>query len=772
MGVKGLLPCLQSITRTVPLERYRGLTVAVDAMSWLHKGVFACDVRALAKSQRGKSDRSSPEELKCVNYAIKKAGILRHKFGLEVLLVIDGDSLPSKKEENEQRRKERNNAFEKAVAAETSGDSRAARRFYAQSCSVSYKIRYDLIKACKQSGISFLVAPYEADAQMARLAQTDIVDLVITEDSDMLAYGCPRVLFKTDFDTCQGQEIQLMRDIGENDSLSFKNWTHDMFVFMCIVSGCDYCKGVPGIGIKLAHKIVRVHRTPSKIFSALRAAGRMPHDFEEQFWIAFRTFRHQRVFCPSKQQIEPLCAISGSNHDAGQEEVWPFLGHHIKADIASGIANGTLHPSEKIGWDDALNLHTSREDTMRRLHINDIKIHHRPSVGTGDMHRSRAQSGKENANDADTKRKNDDMFRLFPPSKKRASNDALESDNNRPPLHEVYLVENSNENSNDGSTSQSKANLIPPCNHKDVPIHFHEYSSRLVGRSFKPLSRKRIKRDDDGTKSSKCVQQIWEKSSQIQSRVSEDRGVEDEAARYATGRYDCRNLSAQDIQRRHSASLGRYDDDSRERSARDQLRDISADSHMNDASLKRQQYDVNHSSSRQDSLNIDNSFLGLESSNFGSLSTVCEEVDALAVNFRPSYFGSSDEFQHLPHSEDQVRENFLLIGKNVGCLDSNMMWHQESDVGQNHFDHIDEHDMNHIYMNEDNFVNDNMGVFRIFQNDAEEGHNDAYFGDDLGSGGDFGAKYSSDGNMYISTKESEGMFEDELLNTFDLLQQL
>ena len=51
MGVKGLLPTLQSITRNISLEKYRGLTVAVDAMCWLHKGVFSVDVPALAKYQ-------------------------------------------------------------------------------------------------------------------------------------------------------------------------------------------------------------------------------------------------------------------------------------------------------------------------------------------------------------------------------------------------------------------------------------------------------------------------------------------------------------------------------------------------------------------------------------------------------------------------------------------------------------------------------------------------------------------------------------------------
>mmetsp|Transcript_49616 Transcript_49616/g.49992 ORF Transcript_49616/g.49992 Transcript_49616/m.49992 type:complete len:80 (-) Transcript_49616:359-598(-) len=49
MGVKCLLPCLRSITRPTQLEQYRGLSAAVDAMSWLHKGIFATDVKTLQK---------------------------------------------------------------------------------------------------------------------------------------------------------------------------------------------------------------------------------------------------------------------------------------------------------------------------------------------------------------------------------------------------------------------------------------------------------------------------------------------------------------------------------------------------------------------------------------------------------------------------------------------------------------------------------------------------------------------------------------------------
>lgn len=48
-------------------------------------------------------------------------------------------------------------------------------------------------QALKEVGVSFIVAPYEADAQMAYLALHGDVWAVVTEDSDLLAYGCPRV---------------------------------------------------------------------------------------------------------------------------------------------------------------------------------------------------------------------------------------------------------------------------------------------------------------------------------------------------------------------------------------------------------------------------------------------------------------------------------------------------------------------------------------------------------------------------------------------------
>lgn len=56
---------------------------------------------------------------------------------------------------------------------------------------------YALIKYLRASKIEYYVAPYEADAQLAYLFKRKIVDVVFTEDSDLLAFGVKVCLKKS-----------------------------------------------------------------------------------------------------------------------------------------------------------------------------------------------------------------------------------------------------------------------------------------------------------------------------------------------------------------------------------------------------------------------------------------------------------------------------------------------------------------------------------------------------------------------------------------------
>jgi 5'-3' exonuclease len=63
---------------------------------------------------------------------------------------------------------------------------------------------------------------------MAYLAKVGLADVVITEDSDLLAYGCPDVLFKL---SRSGEVDHIhLADLPFNRSVSFAGFTHDNFI--------------------------------------------------------------------------------------------------------------------------------------------------------------------------------------------------------------------------------------------------------------------------------------------------------------------------------------------------------------------------------------------------------------------------------------------------------------------------------------------------------------------------------------------------------------
>jgi exonuclease-1 len=43
--------------------------------------------------------------------------------------------------------------------------------------------------------VKYVVSPYESDAQIAFLLKNGYADVAVTEDSDLLVYGCEKVRF-------------------------------------------------------------------------------------------------------------------------------------------------------------------------------------------------------------------------------------------------------------------------------------------------------------------------------------------------------------------------------------------------------------------------------------------------------------------------------------------------------------------------------------------------------------------------------------------------
>lgn len=85
------------------------------------------------------------------------------------------------------------------------GNSEQGLKKMIDSIDVSPDVAYLLIEELRNRGIKYIIAPYEADAQLAYLSRNGIVDIVITEDSDLLAFGAKKILYKLDFSTLNGE---------------------------------------------------------------------------------------------------------------------------------------------------------------------------------------------------------------------------------------------------------------------------------------------------------------------------------------------------------------------------------------------------------------------------------------------------------------------------------------------------------------------------------------------------------------------------------------
>ncbi|WWD15652.1 hypothetical protein CI109_100074 [Kwoniella shandongensis] len=334
MGISGLLPLLKEIQVNGHVSEFKGKRLAVDAYVWLHKGAFGC-AEELVKGKK---------TTKFVDYAMHRVRLLRY-HGITPFIVFDGGPLPAKKGTEVSRAKSRAENMDRAKAFEAQGRWKDARDCYTKCVDITPKMAYQLIKALRAENVDYVVAPYEADAQLCFLEREGFVDGIITEDSDLLVFGCKRVIFKLDGN---GHCVWIHRDkLAQIREFPMHGWTDTQFRRMAMLSGCDYLDSIPGIGLKTAHRLLRRFNTVEKLLQHIRLEGVMqiPSTYLADFAQAELAFIHQRVFHPHQGKLIPLNDFpEGGLQEA--DERW--IGLDLEEHIAKGVARGDLHPETRL----------------------------------------------------------------------------------------------------------------------------------------------------------------------------------------------------------------------------------------------------------------------------------------------------------------------------------------------------------------------------------------------------------------------------------------
>ena len=280
MGIKGLSKFLKSKfpenLKTIHLSQYEEKKIAVDISSYLYKYKCTCGEREWAT-------------------AFTRFLLRLRKINIHPIPVFDSQARPEKDEEIKSRKENKKNLREKTdlleydltVARETGEVSEELQSFHEKRKLEAKRnltengkiielnlnsIEFEIQKRRKQEvsitrediekvqgileilGIQFIIAPHEAEAYCAELCAHGGVEAILTEDTDSLAYACPKVLYSLHLSELTCYEIEY------SELLKSMNFTSEQFLDFCIMCGNDYNDNIAGIG-------------PVKAFSLLSDCG-------------------------------------------------------------------------------------------------------------------------------------------------------------------------------------------------------------------------------------------------------------------------------------------------------------------------------------------------------------------------------------------------------------------------------------------------------------------------------------------------------------------
>ena len=302
---------------------------------------------------------------------------------IDVLVVLDGATPPIKTIQVKQRSEKRKDAEAKRDASvedtEISVQARLTSFRRAGAGKHFTSVIDGVVALMRSNHIPFLVSPFESDGQLAFLSEKRYVDLIVTEDSDLLACGASPVMYKVSIKK-KDTEMQdgicgtllRMEDLSCSKDLDLMDFSSAMLATVFIAVGSDYCEKLKGIGIKTACDAARKafhvnpekvnHLAPLEIFFQLiykasyttKFSDEFKQKYEARFLGALLMFRHPVVFNPIRGRCEtfrlhnpdPELMLYGPYAELLNDSVAraKFVGEPFPSPLACYLAEGWLNP--------------------------------------------------------------------------------------------------------------------------------------------------------------------------------------------------------------------------------------------------------------------------------------------------------------------------------------------------------------------------------------------------------------------------------------------
>mmetsp|Transcript_21714 Transcript_21714/g.38174 ORF Transcript_21714/g.38174 Transcript_21714/m.38174 type:complete len:397 (-) Transcript_21714:30-1220(-) len=280
MGIKGLMKFLQdaapkAVREIQSPQAYTGRTIAIDASMCLYQ--FLIMIR---ENHSGTYQSLTNEDGQVTSHII---GMLTRTIrlmenGIKPVYVFDGKPPELKLQELEGRRAKRdeaNAALEKAIEA---GDQEQILKSTKATVRVTKEQNEQVKRLLNLMGLPVINAPSEAEATCAALCRDGKVHAAATEDADCLTFGTSLLI--RNLMAAESQKKTIL-EVSLERALQQLGITMEQFIDFCILSGCDYCDTLKGVGPSTAIKLLMQHGSLEKVLQNLDA-DKIPANFRYQ----------------------------------------------------------------------------------------------------------------------------------------------------------------------------------------------------------------------------------------------------------------------------------------------------------------------------------------------------------------------------------------------------------------------------------------------------------------------------------------------------------
>jgi len=279
MGIKSLT---QTVKKYSPeaiehdnLYKLSGKKVAVDASLIIYQQLLN-NQKAFFKNKEGKiTNHITGLFYKIMNYI---------SLNIELIFIFDGKPPDNKENCLQERREKSKKLKELSEKAESEEDKT---KYEKMSIRLTKEMIDDVKKLLNLLGVSYIHPEVgEGEAYASELCRMGVVDYVLTEDMDTMAYGCPKLIRKCIDRSVKRKDIVTVFDY--HIIVDKLNMNHEKFVEFCILCGCDYCPAPPKVGSITALKLIQKYSTIEEMIEKTKYD--FPSDYLNQFNEAKKNF--------------------------------------------------------------------------------------------------------------------------------------------------------------------------------------------------------------------------------------------------------------------------------------------------------------------------------------------------------------------------------------------------------------------------------------------------------------------------------------------------